>query len=117
MLSLKDNEAAYNRYKLLPRVLRDVDVLDTSTTIFGKKVKFPLGFAPAAAHKLAHADGEVGTSRAAAAHDIPMCLSSWATTGIDDVIAQGTGNPYAMQVSFFKDVEITRRIIQKAESG
>ncbi|EHA25008.1 hypothetical protein ASPNIDRAFT_46010 [Aspergillus niger ATCC 1015] len=114
---VRDNEAAYNRYKLLPRVLRDVDALDTSTTIFGKKVKFPLGFAPAAAHKLAHADGEVGTSRAAAAHDIPMCLSSWATTGIDDVIAQGTGNPYAMQVSFFKDVEITRRIIQKAEKA
>ncbi|KAL7655631.1 hypothetical protein ACMYSQ_007575 [Aspergillus niger] len=117
LITLKDNEAAYNRYKLLPRVLRDVETLDTSTTIFGKKVKFPLGFAPAAAHKLAHADGEVGTSRAAAAHDIPMCLSSWATTGIDDVIAQGTGNPYAMQVSFFKDVEITRRIIQKAEKA
>ncbi|GAT18580.1 FMN-dependent dehydrogenase family protein [Aspergillus luchuensis] len=117
LITLKDNEAAYNRYKLLPRVLRDVDALDTSTTIFGKKVKFPLGFAPAAAHKLAHADGEVGTSRAAAAHDIPMCLSSWATTGIDDVIAQGTGNPYAMQVSFFRDVEITRRIIQKAEKA
>ncbi|PWY92977.1 FMN-dependent dehydrogenase family protein [Aspergillus sclerotioniger CBS 115572] len=117
LITLKDNESAYNRYKLIPRVLRDVDTLDTSTTIFGQKIRFPFGFAPAAAHKLAHADGESATSRAAGKNNIPMCLSSWATTGIEEVISNGSGNPYAMQVSFFRDVEITRRIIKKAEEA
>lgn len=35
---------------------------------------------------------------------------------MEDVIAQGAGNPYAMQVSFFKDHRITEGIIRRAES-
>jgi (S)-2-hydroxy-acid oxidase len=114
--SLKDNERAFSRYKLQPRVLRDVGGVDTSTTIFGTKVSFPLGFAPAAAHKLAHQDGEIATSRAASKNNIPMCLSSWSTSSVEDVVAQGAGNPYAMQITFFKDTEITKRTIHQAES-
>jgi (S)-2-hydroxy-acid oxidase len=46
---------------------------------------------------------------------IPMCLSAYSTTSLEDVIAEGAGNPYAMQVSFFQDREVTRRLIQRAE--
>lgn len=45
-----------------------------------------------------------------------MCLSTWSTTPLEDVIAQGAGNPYAMQVSFFADLAVTERIIRRAES-
>ncbi|EAU37985.1 conserved hypothetical protein [Aspergillus terreus NIH2624] len=44
-----------------------------------------------------------------------MCLSAYSTTSLEDVIAEGAGNPYAMQVSFFQDREVTRRLIQRAE--
>ncbi|KAL1639388.1 hypothetical protein SLS58_007969 [Diplodia intermedia] len=37
MTTLYDNEAAYARYKLRPRILRNVGAIDTSTTIFGVK--------------------------------------------------------------------------------
>ena len=80
------------------------------------KISFHLGFAPASAHKIAHLDGEVATSRAAAKNLIPMCLSTWPTSTLEDVVGQSTGNHYAMQVSFFRDNEITLRIIKRAES-
>ncbi|GES57141.1 FMN-dependent dehydrogenase family protein [Aspergillus terreus] len=115
MTTLYDNERAYDRYKLRPRVLRDVHDVDMSTHIFGVKVTAPIGFAPAAAHKLAHPIGEVGTSRVAAKHGIPMCLSAYSTTSLEDVISEGMGNPYAMQVSFFQDRDVTRRLIERAE--
>ncbi|OJK02001.1 hypothetical protein ASPACDRAFT_40817 [Aspergillus aculeatus ATCC 16872] len=119
LVTLRDNEEAYGRYKLMPRVLRDVANLDTTTTLFGSKIAFPFGFSPAAAHKLAHIDGETGTSRAAAAHNIPMALSSWSTSSVEEVIAasEGRGNPYIMQVSFFQDISITERIIKAAEKA
>lgn len=94
-----------------------MDGVDTSATIFGSKISFPLGFAPAAAHKLAHQDGEIATSRAASKNNIPMCLSSWSTSSLEDVVAQGAENPYAMQVSFFRDMGITKRVIQQAEGN
>ncbi|KAL0264087.1 hypothetical protein SLS55_000031 [Diplodia seriata] len=148
MTTLHDNEAAYARYKLRPRILRNVGAIDTSTTIFGVKATtrdpntptndakqqtpIPLGFAPCAAQKLAHADGENGVSRAAARHGLAMCLSSWANTELGEVAAQsergerehgeqsahgggGGGNPYVMQVSLLNDKRSARRILRRAE--
>lgn len=37
-LSLRENEEAYNRYKIRPRVLVNVHNVDISTEIFGTKV-------------------------------------------------------------------------------
>ncbi|KAI7233806.1 FMN-dependent dehydrogenase [Hortaea werneckii] len=118
MNTLRENEAAFNRYKLLPRVLRNVSEIDMSTTIWGSKVSFPFGFSPVAMQRLAHPDGEIATSKACAATDIPMGLSSWSTSSIEDVISHGNGNnPYAMQISMFKQSEVTARNLERAEKS
>ncbi|KAI6080839.1 FMN-dependent dehydrogenase [Hypoxylon rubiginosum] len=115
MITLRDNEAVYNRYKIRPRVLVNISGIDTSTTIFGTKVSFPLGFAPAAMHKIAHPDGELATSRAAAKAGICMGLSTYSTFPLEDVIAQGKGNPYMFQMSLFQNREVTSQILKRAE--
>ncbi|KAF4920727.1 Oxidase FUB9 [Colletotrichum viniferum] len=117
LVTLKDNEEAYNRYKILPRILVNVDNIDLSTTIFGTKVSFPLGFSPAAMHKLAHPDGEVATSRAAAKMNICMALSSYATESMENVAAQGLGNPYVMQLCVLRDRATTIQILKRAEAS
>ncbi|KAF7561394.1 hypothetical protein G7046_g2750 [Stylonectria norvegica] len=117
LITLRDNEDAFNRYKIRPRVLVNVSDLDISTTIFGKKVAFPLGFSPAAMHKMAHEDGEVGTSRAAAKAGICMALSTYATASLEDVIAQEQGNPYAFQMSLYINREATEKLVRRAEAA
>ncbi|KAF5502404.1 Oxidase FUB9 [Colletotrichum aenigma] len=66
LLTVKENEEAYDYYKIQPRVLVNVDNVNISGEIFGFKTALPLGFSPAAMHGLAHPDGEIATSRAAA---------------------------------------------------
>ncbi|KAI8654851.1 FMN hydroxy acid dehydrogenase domain-containing protein [Fusarium keratoplasticum] len=117
LITVVDNEKAFDRYKIRPRVLKDVSNLDTSTEIFGTKVTFPFGFSPAATHKLAHPEGEVATSRAAAETGIPMALSAYATCALEDVIAEGKGNPYIMQFSILKNRAISRQILERAEKA
>lgn len=77
---------------------------------------FPCGFSPSAMHKLAHPDGELATSRAASNLKVPMALSSYATTSLEDVKAQGTDNPYMIQMCIVKDREITLQLLKRAES-
>lgn len=90
--------------------------IDTSAEIFGAKVSFPLGFSPTALHSLAHPDGEAATARAAANMGISMALSSYATTSLEDVAAQGTGqNPYAIQLTIPKERGIAVQMIKRAE--
>jgi (S)-2-hydroxy-acid oxidase len=106
---------AYDRYKIRPRILRNVSKVDTSAEFLGRRVTFPCGFSPSAMHCLAHKDGEVATSRAAAKMGIPMALSSYATMSLEDVIAQGDGNPYMMQMCVVKDRNITLQLLNRAE--
>ncbi|KAF9635037.1 putative fmn-dependent dehydrogenase family protein [Lasiodiplodia theobromae] len=139
MITLHDNEAAFTRYKIRPRILTDVSAVDTSTTIFGQRVAFPFGFAPAASHKLAHPDGEAATARAAARVGVCMGLSAYATTGLEEVAAAAAdelgkgergvqkgeqkvqegwqGPPLAMQLTMFKDRGVSARILKRAEDA
>ncbi|KAK1633771.1 FMN-dependent dehydrogenase [Colletotrichum phormii] len=117
LVTLKDNEEAYNRYKIMPRILVNVDNIDMSTSIFGARVSFPLGFSPAAMHKMAHPEGELGTSRAAAKMNVCMALSSYATESMENVAAEGTGNPYVMQLCVLRDRETTLQILRRAEAS
>jgi (S)-2-hydroxy-acid oxidase len=90
--------------------------LDINAEIFGVKVAFPCGLSPTAMHRLAHPEGEIATSRAAARLGIPMALFSYATTSLEDVKAQGNGNPYVMQMCIVKDRNITLQLLKRAES-
>ncbi|PLB42156.1 alpha-hydroxy acid oxidase [Aspergillus candidus] len=117
LITLRENEAAFDRYKIRPRVLKNVNQIDTSTTILDTKVAFPFGFSPAASQKLAHPDGELATSRAAAKHGICMGLSSYSNYSLEDVAAQGLGNPYAMQMCVLRDRSLTLQLLKRAEKA
>ncbi|KAG6357318.1 hypothetical protein INS49_015196 [Diaporthe citri] len=117
METLRENEEAYRRYKIRPRILVNVDHVDTSAEIFGIKVPFPFGFSPSAMHQLAHPEGEVATSRAAASEGICMGLSSYSTVSLEEVAQQGLGNPFFMQVCVLKDRRTTLQLLQRAEAA
>jgi isopentenyl diphosphate isomerase/L-lactate dehydrogenase-like FMN-dependent dehydrogenase len=79
-VTLRDNLAAFERRKLRPRVLVDVETVTTKTTVLGTEVALPVLIAPLAMQRMAHPDGEEATARAAAAAGTVMCLSSAATS-------------------------------------
>jgi (S)-2-hydroxy-acid oxidase len=66
-------------------------------------------------HKLAHPEGEIATSRAAANMNICMGLSSYATESLENVAAQGKGNPYALQLCVLRDRQTTIQMLERAE--
>lgn len=66
MITLRENRNAYSRLRLLPRILIDVSKINTETTILGVKVDSPICLAPTAMQRMAHPDGEIATSKAAA---------------------------------------------------
>ena len=46
--TLRENNEAYSKYRIRPRVLRDVSAIDMTTTVFGHRNSVPLGVAPTA---------------------------------------------------------------------
>lgn len=97
-LTLADNLAAWRRLRLRPRVLRDVSVVDTSTTVLGTPVALPVLVAPTAYQRLAHDEGEPATARGAAAAGTVLVVSTLATVRLEEVAAAASQSPRWMQI-------------------
>src|SRR4051812_45179121 len=87
--TVRDNEAAFTRKRIVPRVLRGVGERDLRTTVLGTHLSMPLLLSPTAFHLLAHPSGEAGTAGAAAAEGIAMMVSMAATQPIEQIAATG----------------------------
>jgi isopentenyl diphosphate isomerase/L-lactate dehydrogenase-like FMN-dependent dehydrogenase len=108
-------------FLLLPRCLVDVRAASPRWQLLGREVSAPFGIAPTAFQRLAHADGELATSRAAAAEGVAYCVSSFATTSLEDVAAAagppapGAAPPVRlMQLYAMDNRAVTRAIVERA---
>ena len=112
--TMRENRSAFERWKLQPRVLIDVTDVDTGTTVLGTPVSAPILVAPVALQKLAHADGEAATARAAAKAGTIMLLSTSATMRPGQVAAAAPDAPRWFQVYVFRDRGVTQSLIDEA---
>jgi isopentenyl diphosphate isomerase/L-lactate dehydrogenase-like FMN-dependent dehydrogenase len=116
--TLRENSASFERWRIRPRVLVDVGEVSTATTVLGAPVSMPILVAPVAFQRLAHADGEAGMARAAAAAGTLMCLSTLATAGPREVAEAAPGAPRWFQLYCFRDRGVTRALAEEAfEAG
>ncbi|KXT07304.1 hypothetical protein AC578_463 [Pseudocercospora eumusae] len=115
--TLRENTTAYNKYRIRPRVLRDVSQIDTRVNIFGHLNSIPLGVAPTAMQCLAHADGEIGTAKACKNYNVVMGLSSFSTKSLEEVAEASAGNPNVLQLYLFEEKEHSKKLIQRAKAA
>ena len=112
--TLRDNVAAYAKWRIRPRMLVDVGDVTTATSVLGTPVSSPIGIAPVAFQRLAHPDGEPGMARAAAATGTLMCLSTIATASPDEVCNAAPPGPRWFQLYLFRDRGITMSLAEQA---
>lgn len=115
--TLLENIQAYKKYRIRPRVLRDISLIDTSASLFGCRTSIPLGVAPTAMQCLAHPDGELATARACRKAGIPMGLSSFATTRLEDVAEASGNNPLVLQLYLFEERAHSSKLIARAKAA
>ncbi len=116
-ITLADNEAAWRRRRLRPRVLVDVSQVDPSTTMLGAPTSMPLAVAPMAAHGLAHPDAEVATARAAAAAGVPFTLSTLSTRSIEEVASAAPDGTRWFQLYTQADPGRTQEVVQRVAAA
>ncbi|MGI5122549.1 alpha-hydroxy acid oxidase [Marinactinospora thermotolerans] len=111
------NSAAFERHELLPRVLRDVSRVSTSTTLLGAPARMPLGLAPTGFTRMFHHEGEHAVARAAAAADVPYALSTMGTVCVEDLAAHEDADLW-FQLYIWRDRGLTTDLVDRAaEAG
>src|SRR3954454_5044394 len=113
-VTLRDNVAAFRRWRLRPRMLVDVSAAATATSVLGTPISMPLVVAPTAFQRMAHPAGEAATARAVAAAGTVMTLSTIATAAPADIAEAAPGAPRWFQLYWFKDEAVTRALVEQA---
>jgi 4-hydroxymandelate oxidase len=115
-ITLRDNVAAFQRIKLMPRVLRDVTRRDLGTTVLGQPIEMPVLLAPVSCPARFHPDGELAVARAAGKAGTIYAVSTGTCFSIEE-IAQASHGPLWFQLYAYSDRAFTQALIERAQAA
>src|SRR3954467_2996903 len=114
------NRAAFDRWAVIPRVLRDVSTRDTSVELFGRRLPAPVLLGPVGALELVHREADLAVARAAASAGVPMVFSNQASVSMEDCAAvMGSGPdaaPRWFQLYWSTSDELVESLVGRAEA-
>ncbi|MGA8600551.1 MAG: lactate 2-monooxygenase [Beijerinckiaceae bacterium] len=114
--TVEENTAAFDRWRIVPRMLRDVASRDLSIELFGRKLNTPLLVAPIGVQELAHKDGDLATAKAAAAERVSMIFSNQASAAMETMASAMGDEPRWFQLYWSKSDELVASLVRRAEA-
>ncbi|MBK0373077.1 alpha-hydroxy-acid oxidizing protein [Streptomyces sp. RB110-1] len=116
-LTAAANTAAFERWGLMYRVLRDETLVDPSLTLLGTPMSMPVLLAPAGVADLAHPEGECAAARAAAGAGVTMVLSAGTSASMEDVADAAPEGRRWFQFAWSGDDRLARSLVARAEAA
>lgn len=113
--TLRDNQHAFNRIKLLPRVLKDVSSVDTKTKLYSHQLDAPILISPTAFLGMAHSLGEVAVAKAAQQFNTVMICSTLSNYAIEEITAHHSNVWFQLYV--YKNKTETLDLINRAKNA
>ncbi|HEU5472505.1 MAG TPA: lactate 2-monooxygenase [Actinophytocola sp.] len=115
--TVRANREAFDRWRIVPRMLTDATTRDLSCTVLGTPMPAPVLLAPVGVQSILHADGELATARAAAALDLTMVLSTASSNTIEDVAAANGSGSRWYQLYWPNDNDVTISLLNRAKAA
>jgi lactate 2-monooxygenase len=108
------NRRAFDRLRIVPRLLRDVSQHDLSTTLLGQEMPAPVLLAPIGVQSIVHPEGELASARAAAAVGLVFIHSTAASYSIEDVAEASGAGPRWYQLYWPTDRDVAASLVARA---
>lgn len=116
-ISLARARGAFRDLEFRPNVLRDVEAIDLSTHVFGRRASMPVGIAPTGFTRLMQSEGEYAGARAAAELEIPFTLSTMGTASVEDVATAAPDGDNWFQLYLWTDRERSTELVHRAATS
>jgi isopentenyl diphosphate isomerase/L-lactate dehydrogenase-like FMN-dependent dehydrogenase len=111
------NRVAFDRWAVVPRVLRDVSSRDTGVELLGRRIPAPLLLGPVGALELVHPEADLAVARAAASLGVPMVFSNQASVSMEECAAAMGAAPRWFQLYWSTSDELVESLLQRAEAA
>ena len=110
------NRTAFERWRILPRMLRGVAKRSTAIELFGKTYSSPIMLAPIGVQEMVHKEADLATARAAAACGVPYIYSNQASVAMEETSAvMGDGSRW-FQLYWGKEDKLVASLVRRAEA-
>ena len=114
--TMRANRAAFDRWRIVPRMLRDVSERDPSVELFGRRLPGPFLTAPIGVLELAHEEADLAVARAAAAEGVPMVFSNQASRPMEEAAEAMGDSPRWFQLYWSASDELVESLVRRAEA-
>jgi lactate 2-monooxygenase len=115
--TMRANRDAFDRWRIVPRMLRDVSSRTTALDVLGTPMPSPLMLAPIGVMSIVHPEGELAAARAADSLGVPMILSSAASHSIEQVAEANGHGPRWFQLYWPRDPDVAASFVSRAENA
>jgi isopentenyl diphosphate isomerase/L-lactate dehydrogenase-like FMN-dependent dehydrogenase len=113
--TMKANREAFERVRIVPRMLRGSEHRDLQVELFGRTLPAPFLLAPIGVLGMAHPESDAAVARAAAAENVPMIFSSQASTPMEECTAVMGDAPRWFQLYMSTSDDVVRSFVARAE--
>ncbi|MDN3016339.1 lactate 2-monooxygenase [Paenibacillus sp. BSR1-1] len=116
-ITAKQNNKAFEKWQIVPRMLCDTSKRDLSIELFGKKLAYPLLLAPVGVQSIVHPEGELASARGAAAMNVPFIASTASTYSLENIASEAGQGERWFQLYWSNDREIAASMVKRAEAS
>ena len=114
--TIRANREGFDRWRIVPRMLRDVSGRDTGIELLGRRLPSPFLLSPVGVLEMAHEDADLGVARAAAAEGVPMILSNQASKPMEACAAALGESPRWFQLYWSTSNDLVESFVRRAEA-
>lgn len=113
--TIRSNREAFERRRIVPRMLRDVSSRDTAVEILGTPFSTPFALCPIGVLDMAHRDADLAVARAAAAEGIPFVFSNQASVPMEETAGAMGDAPRWFQLYWSTHDQLVESLVARAE--
>ncbi len=115
--TLSANRSDFDRWRIVPRMLRNVEIRDLSTDFFGKTIPSPFFLAPVGVLEMAHREADEAVAAGAAERGIPYIFSNQASVPMERCAAAMGDSPRLFQLYWSRSNDLVISFLQRAEAS
>ncbi|WP_255149996.1 lactate 2-monooxygenase [Halorarius halobius] len=111
------NTEAFDRWRILPKMLRGVDERDLSVELFDTEYDVPALLAPIGVQSIYDDDGELAVAEGAAAQNVPMCVSTVSSYTMEEIAEELGDTPRWFQLYWSPNRDLAKSFLDRAEEA
>ncbi len=110
------NASAFDRWRVVPRMLIDTTARDTGVELFGRRHDSPLLVAPIGVLSLAHDDADLAVATGARRQHVTQIISTQASVPMEEIASTLRGSGHWFQLYWSSDDDLVASLVARAEA-